>query len=92
MDLEDQVPVLVLDILEADVSQDSGIVDEDIDTTKCLDRGLDNLVSVLYGVVVCDSLSAGLLYLVDDYICSLVGVQSQLRAQNDTHWASTSWQ
>lgn len=71
VDLEDQVPVLVLDILEADVSQDTGVVDEHIDAAKCLDRGVDDLVAVLYGVIVCDGLPAGLLYLVDDDIGSL---------------------
>lgn len=85
VDLEDQVPVLVLDILEADISQDTGIVDEDVDTAKRLDRSVDNLVTVLYGIVVCDSLSAGLLYLVDNDIGGLVrekrsaaGVERQL--------------
>lgn len=85
VDLEDQVPVLVLDILEADISQDAGVVDEDVNTAKRLYRSVDNLVTVLYGVVVCDGLSAGLLYLIDDDIGGLVrekrsatGVERQL--------------
>lgn len=71
MNLEDQVPILVLDVLEADVSQDTSVVYEDIDTAKGLDCGVDDLVAVLYRVVVCDGLSAGLLYLIDDYIGGL---------------------
>jgi hypothetical protein len=72
VDLEDQVPILVLDILEADVSQDTSVVDEDVDTAERLDRSVDDLVAVLYRVVVCDGLSASLLYLVDDDIGGLV--------------------
>lgn len=92
MDLEDQVPVLVLDVLEADVSQDTGVVDEDINATERLDRGVDDLVTVLYGVVVCDCLSAGLLYLVDDYIGGLVRVKVSYARGTTPRGTSTSEQ
>lgn len=72
MDLEDQVPILILDVLEADVSQNTGVVDEDVDATERLDGSVDNLVTVLYRVVVCDGLSACLLDLIDNDIGGLV--------------------
>lgn len=71
MDFEDQVPILILDVLEADVSQNTCVVDEDVDATERLDRCVDDLVPILYRVVVCDSLSACLLYLIDDDIGGL---------------------
>lgn len=71
MNLEDQVPVLVLNILEADITQDTGVIDQDIDATKCLDGSLDDLVAILDGVVIGNGLSTVLLDLVDYYIGGL---------------------
>ncbi len=48
VDLVDKIPVRLLHVLEADVSQDTGIVDEDIDTSKVINRGLDDILSILY--------------------------------------------
>jgi hypothetical protein len=47
VDLHDEVPVLVLHVLEADVSQNASIVDEHVDSAKGLDGSLDNLVAIL---------------------------------------------
>lgn len=58
VDLEDQVPILVLHILEADIAEDTGIVDEDIDAAERLDGSFDNLVAILDAVVVGHSLAA----------------------------------
>jgi hypothetical protein len=71
VDLEDQVPILVLHVLEADVAQNTGIVDEDVDAAVGLDGRLDNLVAILYTVVVGDGLAASSLDLVDDDISGL---------------------
>jgi hypothetical protein len=71
VDLHDQVPVLILDVLEADISQDTGVVDEDIDSAEGIDGSLDDALAVLDRVVVGDGLSAGGLDLVDDDIGSL---------------------
>jgi len=46
VNLHDQVPVVVLHVLEADVPEDTGIVDQDIDSAKCLDGRVDDLVTV----------------------------------------------
>lgn len=71
MDLHDQVPVRILHVLEADVAQNTGIVDEDIDPAESLDGSVDNGLTILHGVVVCYSFSSCGLDLVDDNIGSL---------------------
>lgn len=47
MDLHDQVPVLVLDVLEADITEDASIVDEHVDPAECLNSSVDDLVAIL---------------------------------------------
>jgi len=69
--LHHQVPVLVFHVLEADVAQDAGIVDEDVNPAKGLDRGLDDLAAVLDGVVVCDGLAASRCDLLDNLVRGL---------------------
>lgn len=81
MDLEDQVPVLVFDILEANIPEDTSVVDKNIDTAKGLDRGVDDFVTVFNRIVVGNSLAAGLLDLVDDYICGLEWSSGQLGSE-----------
>lgn len=58
VDLDDEIPVLILEVLEADVAEDTGVVEEDIDATKSLDGRLDDAVTVLDAVVVGNSLAA----------------------------------
>lgn len=65
---DDQVPVLVLHILEADVPQDTCVVKQDIDATEVLDGGLDDLLAVLDAVVVGYCFTARGFDLVDDDI------------------------
>ena len=71
VDLEDEVPVLILHILEADIPQNTGIVDQDVDAAEGLDGGFDDLVAVLDRIVVGNGLAAGFLDLVDHNIGSL---------------------
>ena len=52
-----------------DITEDPGVVDEDIDASPRLDRSLDDLIAVLDRIVVRDGLAAGLPDLVDDHIC-----------------------
>lgn len=72
MHLHDQIPIRILHVLEADIAQNTGIVDQDIDAAECFDRRLDDSVSVLDTVVVGNRLAARLLDLVNDNISSLV--------------------
>ena len=69
--LHHQVPVLIFHVLEADIAQNAGIVDEDINSAKGLDRSLDNLVTVLDRVVVRDGLAASRCDLLDNLVCGL---------------------
>ena len=67
----DEVPVLILEVLEAGIAEDTGIVDDDVDTAESLDGGVDDLVTKLDGIVVGDGLAARSLDLVDDEVSSL---------------------
>lgn len=67
----DQIPILILHVLEADVTEDASIVDEDVDAAKGLDGGLDDPVTILDTVVVGDGLSTGSLDLFDNHVCGL---------------------
>lgn len=71
VDLHDQVPVLIFHVLEADVAEDTGVVDEHIDAAKVVNGSLDDALAVDDIVVVGDSLAAGLLDGLDDSICGL---------------------
>ena len=71
VDLEDEVPVGVLDVLEAHVAQDAGVVDQDVNATEGLDGGVDDLVAILDAVVVGNGLAARGFDLIDDDIGGL---------------------
>jgi hypothetical protein len=67
----DQVPILIFHVLEADISQDTSVVDEDIDSAKRFNSSLNNSSTILDAVVVGNGLSAGLLDFIDNYIGGL---------------------
>lgn len=71
VDLHDEIPILVRQIFEADIAENSGIVDDDVDTAKVLNSRLDNLVAILDTVVVGCGLATGLFDFVDNDIGSL---------------------
>lgn len=71
MDLVDKIPVLVCDVLEADIAEDASVVEEDIDAAKSLDSGVDDAVAELDAVVVGNGLAASGSDLVDYDISSL---------------------
>jgi hypothetical protein len=72
--LHDQVPVFILHILEANVSQNAGIVDENIDSPKVLNGSLDDGITIFDAVVVGDGLTTSFSDLVDNDICGLGSV------------------
>jgi hypothetical protein len=80
MDAVDQIPVRLFHVLETDISQDTGVVDEDINTSECVDGRLDDGLSVLDRTVVGDGLAASGADLIDDLVCSLSW--SQQRSNN----------
>lgn len=67
----DEIPVLVLHVLEADITQDTSVVQEDIHTTEVLDSRVDDGFPVLDAVVVGGRLAAGSSDLVDHDVRSL---------------------
>jgi hypothetical protein len=71
MDGHNQIPVLISHILEGDVSQDTGIIEQDIDSAVVLDRGIDDAVAILNAVVVGYRFTACCSDFVHDDICGL---------------------
>ena len=71
MDLVNQFPVRMLHVLEADIAEDAGIIDEDIDAPKSIDCGLDDVLSILDRIVVGNCIAACGLDLLDDLVCGL---------------------
>ena len=71
MDLVNEFPICLLHVLEADITENTGVVDEDIDAPKGIDCGLDDPFAILNGVVVGDCLAACGLDLIDDLVGSL---------------------
>jgi hypothetical protein len=68
----DEIPVLVLHVLEGDIAEDACVVQEYIDAAEVLDGGFNDLVAILNAVVVGYGLSSGGLDLLDDNICGLL--------------------
>jgi hypothetical protein len=68
----DEVPVGILHVLEADIAEDTGVVEQNIDTTEVLDGSLDDGLTVLDAVVVGNRLAAGGADLLNNDICGLV--------------------
>ena len=71
MDFNDQIPVVVGHILEADISQNAGIVEENIDSSELPNSGINDFFAVLHAVVVCDCFASSCLDFINDYIGGL---------------------
>lgn len=71
MHSNDQVPILILHVLEANIPQDTSVVDQDIDAAVVLDGGFDDLLAVRDAVVIGYSLTACGFDLIDNNICCL---------------------
>lgn len=66
VDIEDRVPQVVVHVGESLVTQDTSVVDQDINTTKGIDGGLDDILAILARCLVSNSLAAHLLDLLDN--------------------------
>ena len=71
MDLVDQIPVLIFHVLEADIPQNAGIIDENINAAKILNSGLDDLLACFNAVVVGHRFAAGGFDFLHNQICGL---------------------
>lgn len=77
MNGHDQVPVLILHVLEADITEDTSVVEEHINAAEGLDGSLDDSVTILDTVVVSYGLTASSFDLVDNDISSLLSLKRQ---------------
>ena len=71
MNVHNEVPVLILHVLEADIPKDASIVDQNINTSEVLDSGLNDLLAICYTVVVGYGFAACSFDFIDDNIGSL---------------------
>lgn len=78
MDLGDKVPVLILQVLEGDISEDTSVVDQHVDRAELLHRSLNDLVTELDRVVVGNGLTTGLPDLLNNDIGGLYRSAYQL--------------
>lgn len=67
----DEIPVGILHVLEADIPQDTGVVEQNIDTAEVLDSRLNDGLAVLDAVVVGNRLAAGGADLLNNKVCGL---------------------
>jgi hypothetical protein len=67
----DQIPILILHVLEADITEDTSVVDENIDPAEVLDGSLNDGFTVLNAVIVGYCLAASRPDLLNYYISSL---------------------
>jgi len=82
--LENQIPVLVLHVFEADVSKNSRIVDQDINPSKRFNGSFNDSFSVFDAVVVGNSFAASGLDLFNNGIGGLLTCQPQNNRQKKT--------
>jgi hypothetical protein len=71
---DDQIPILIRHILERNITENTSIVEQDVDTTVVLDSCFDDLLAIGDTVVVGYCFAACGFDLVDDYICGLSGM------------------
>lgn len=71
MNLDDQVPVSVGHVLEANIPQDARIVEQDIYPAEFLDGSLDDVFAILDTVIIRNCFAASSSNLLDDYISGL---------------------
>jgi hypothetical protein len=88
VNFQNKIPIRILHVLEANISENTGIVDEDVNTAEIADGSLNDLVTKLDAVVVGDSFTSCLLDFVDDNISGLeneqVNIHVKFRKFNDT--------
>ncbi len=68
MDFDDQVPILIRHVFEADIPQNTGVVKEHIYPAKCLDSGVYYPIAILDAVIIRDSFASSSSYVIDNYV------------------------
>lgn len=72
-----QIPIGIFHVLEADVAQDTSVVEQNIDATEGFDSGVDDRLAIFDAVVVGNGFPTSGTNFLDDIICSLRSSQSQ---------------
>ena len=78
----DQIPVGILHVLEADITEDTGVVDEDVNATKVLESCFYNGFTILHAVVVGCRLASSGFDFIDDSVGGLKGRVSPLHMRH----------
>lgn len=52
VNINDSLPILILHVPDRNVSQNTSIVDQNVNPPKSLDGSLDDLVAILNGIVI----------------------------------------
>lgn len=77
MNSVDQIPIGIFHVLEADVAQNTSIVEQNIDATEGFDSGVDDRFTIFDAVVVGNGFPTSGTNFLDDIICSLQSGQSE---------------
>ena len=71
MHLHDEIPIVILHVPEGDISENSGVIDQDMDSSERPDGSFNNLLPELHRIVVGNGLSSSLLYFINNDVCRL---------------------
>lgn len=70
MNFHDEIPILIFHLLEGDISEDSCIIDEDIDSSEIIHCCFNNLISKLDRIIVGYSRASFRFNFLNNFICS----------------------
>ena len=73
MNFHDKVPIELSHFLERNIAKNTSVVDHDIDSAESIDSSLNDLVTELDRILVCDGLATGSLDLINNSISGVLG-------------------
>ena len=73
MNFHDKVPIELSHFLERNIAKNTSVVNHDIDSAESIDSSLDDLVTELDRILVCDGLATGSLDLINNSISGVLG-------------------
>ncbi len=68
MNLHNQVPVKLGHFHKADVSENSRVVDDNVDSSESVNGSLHDFIAELYRIVICDGLTSSLFNFINNDI------------------------
>lgn len=72
MNLDNQIPILIRHVFEADIPQDASVVEENVYPAKVLNSGVDDSLAVFNAVVVGHSFPSSCSYLINNHVRGLI--------------------